>query len=173
MNTNTHRLNRGQVQLGESIAVIIIVIILLFLGIVFWNKISNSNVADIQSQSHELSVIEIANIVPELSELKCNELSVNRVKCIDFYKLKAMSEAINSSSDAITFEYYHNYFKNSKITVIQVYPQTSIFNITLYDAKLKNNTKSLLISLPVNIKNYVNKTTAYGFIIVEGYYISS
>lgn len=172
MNINKIKSGKGQVQLGESIAVVIIVIVLIFIGIVFWNKNSTSNIKDIQSQSNELSVIEIANIVPELYELKCNELSVNRVKCIDLYKLKAMSEEINNS-DRKAYSYYHNYFKNSKITIVQVYPESSAFNMTLYDAELRDKTTTLLISLPINIKNYVDKTTTYGFIVVEGYYMGS
>jgi len=163
---------KGQIQLGESIAVVVIVIILIFLGIIFWNKNNTSNIVELGSQSQELSVIDIANIVPELSEIKCTELSVNRVKCIDYYKLKALSAAINDTKNATTFEYYHDYFKNSKIIITQVYPSNTAFNITLYDAKLRNHTKSLLISLPVNIKNEVNKTVSYGFIVVEGYYMS-
>jgi hypothetical protein len=43
-------------------------------------------------------------------------------------------------------------------------------NITLYDAKLNNSIRKLLIPIPVNIKDYVNKETYYGLIIVEGYY---
>lgn len=165
---------RGQVQLGESIAVIIIIIILLFVGIVFWNKNSTNDINKMEEQANELSVIEIANLVPELPEIKCNELSVNRVKCIDYYKLKALSEALNITqiNNYKTFEYYNYYFKNSKITISQVYPENTAFNITLYDAKLSSSTKTLLISLPINIKNYVNKTTSYGFIIVESYYVN-
>jgi hypothetical protein len=175
MNNKQHKSKFGQVQLGESIAVVIIVMILIFIGIIFWNKNSHSNIDSIQTQSNELSVIEIANTVPELSEIKCDEMGVYTVKCIDYYKLKALSEAINNKTNKKTYLYYHDYFKNSKISVVQVYPLKTAFNITLYDAKLSNHTTSLLISLPINIKNYVNNPaiTSYGFIVVEGYYINS
>lgn len=163
---------KGQVQLGETTAVIVIVIILLVIGIVFWSNVSNSNVSDIRTQSQELSVIEIANIVPELTELKCYESGVNKVKCLDWYKILAMNKSINDKNDKSVFLYYNNYFKNSKITIVRIYPDVTsgINNITIYDAKLSNNTKTLLISIPVNIKDYVNKETFYGIIIVEGYY---
>lgn len=160
--------NRGQVQLGESTAVVIIVIILLVLGIVFWNRVSSSNIQEIQSQYQELSVIEIANMVSEMSELKCYEASVNKVKCLDWYKILAMSNMTNNKTDPATFLYYNYYFKNSKITIVQIYPDSR--NVTLYDAKLSNHTRSLLIPLPINIRDYVNKTTYYGLIMVEGYY---
>jgi hypothetical protein len=162
---------RGQIQLGETTAVIIIVIIMLMMGIIFWNKVSNSNVKQIDTQSQELSVIEIANNVPELPELKCSELKYKEVKCLDLHKLLAMSQVINNPNDKSAFEFYNNYFKNSKITIIKMYPSSGADeNITLYDAKLNNSIRKLLIPIPVNIKDYVNKETYYGLIIVEGYY---
>ena len=161
---------KGQIQLGETTAVIAIVIILLVIGIVFWSNVSKSNVTDIQTQSQELSVIEMANTVPELTELKCYESSVNKVKCLDWYKILAMNKSINNPDDKSVFLFYNNYFKNSKITISRIYPVVSDNNITIYDAKLGNSTKSLLISIPVNIKDYVTGETYYGTVIVEGYY---
>jgi hypothetical protein len=171
----------GQIQLGETTAVIIIVIILLIVGIVFWNNVSSSNIRAIQSQSQELSVIEVANVVSELPELKCYDSSgvnnydsgVNKYNCIDWYKIVAMSEAINNTKDKDVFEYYNNYFKNSRITIVKMYPEEG--NITLYDVKLNNSAKKL-INIPINIRDYVSvdgrlvKETVYGQIIVEGYY---
>jgi ribosomal protein L7/L12 len=164
---------KGQVQLGETTAVIIIVIILLVIGIVFWNNVNSSDIKSMQSQSQELSVIEIANIVSELPELKCYDSGVNKYNCIDWYKVKAMSESINNTEDKSVLEYYNNYFKNSKIMIIKIYPEEG--NITLYDAKLNNSSKKL-INIPVNIRDYKSadgrlvKETVYGMIIVEGYY---
>jgi len=170
MTQNSYK-KRGQVQLGETTAVIAIVIILLVIGIVFWNKVSNSNVSDIRTQSQELSVIEIANMVPELTELKCYESGVNKVKCLDWYKILAMNKSINDKNNKDVFLFYNDYFKNSKITISVVYPDVlGNNNITIYDARLNNSTKTLLISIPVNIRDYVNKETFYGTIIVEGYY---
>jgi len=167
--------NRGQIQLGETTAVVIIVIILLVIGIVFWNKVSVSNVKDINTQSNELAVIEIANMIPELPELKCYESGVNKVKCLDWYKVLAMNASINNPDDTSTFEFYNTYFKNSRITVVRMYPEpgagpNNATNITIYDAKINRSTITSLISIPVNIKDYAAKKTYYGQILVEGYY---
>ncbi len=172
---NTDKKNKGQIQLGETTAVVIIVIILLVIGIVFWSKVSVSNVKDIRVQSNELAVIDIANMVPELAELKCYESGVNKVKCLDWYKVLAMNATINNPADKTAFEFYNTYFKNSKITVVRMYPEVgpgpnNATNVTIYDAKLSTSTSTLLIAIPVNIKDYVNKKTFYGQIIVEGYY---
>jgi hypothetical protein len=170
---NKKRTRHGQVQLGETTAVIIIVIILLIIGIVFWNNVSSSNIKNIQSQDQELSVIEVANLVSELPELKCYDSGTEKYNCIDWYKVKAMSQAIDNTEDKSIFEYYNNYFKNSRITIVKIYPQEG--NITLYDVKLNNSVKKL-INIPINIRDYVSedgrlvKETAYGIIVVEGYY---
>jgi hypothetical protein len=159
----------GQIQMGETVAVVVIVIILLIIGIAFWGRVSNSDIEDINTQSQELSVIEIANTVSELPELKCYEAGVNKVKCLDMYKIRSMNESMNNVE---VFKYYNSYFKNSKIIIMKLYPNVNTMeeNITIYDAKLNNNTKTLQISLPVNIVDGVEKTTFYGLIIVEGYY---
>jgi len=163
--------NRGQIQLGETTAVVIIIIIMLVLGIVFWNKMSGSNIIDIKLKSQQLQTIEMANSISELTELKCTDLGIDQVKCLDWYKIRAMSDMI--SKDNKTFMFYNDYFKNSKISIVKVYPEIAdgdINNVTLYDVKLNNNPKSLLIPIPICICNTVDKTTSYGMIIVEGYY---
>jgi|GEM_PF-2294357 len=192
--------NRGQIQLGETTAVVIIVIIILIIGIVFWNKASNSNVKDIQSQAQELSVIDIANIVPEMPELKCYESSVSKVKCLDWYKIRAMGDAMSGSGGADSasddkdtglFQFYNTYFKDTRITIVPLYPKDDIidinslsltdqdnpemkkgriWNVTIYDAKSANKSVTNMIYIPVNIKDYTTKKTYYGLVIVEGYY---
>ena len=165
---NTTRNIKAQMQMGETTAVIIIVIILLVMGIVFWNRVTSSDIQQLSSQSQELSVIEIANIITTLPELQCYDSGVSSVKCLDWYKVLAMNKTINDPSDRTVYSFYNNYFKNSKITIKQVYPAET--NITIYDAKLSNSTRTLLIPIPVNIKNYVTGQTGYGMILVVGYY---
>ncbi|HYD03196.1 MAG TPA: hypothetical protein VEC16_02755 [Alphaproteobacteria bacterium] len=159
-------MKKAQIQLGESVAVIVIVIIMLVIGITFWSKVSNSDIEEVNTQANELSVIEIANSVSEMSEFKCYDSNVNKVKCVDYYKVKSMGDLTQQRGDV--YQYYSNYFQNSKITIQILYPHAE--NITLYDANLSNSTKSLLIPVPVNVKNYISRQTYYGLIVVEGYY---
>jgi hypothetical protein len=199
MKNNMKKLKaRGQIQLGETTAVVIIVIMLLIIGIVFWGKVSSSNVKSVQSQSQELSVIAIANIVPELSELKCYESSVSKVKCLDWYKIRAMGEAtsnLDNETNRRIFEFYNTYFEDTKITIVPMYPEDDIidinnittindagtindseerkgkvWNVTIYDAKSEGKSVTTMIYIPVNIKDYTTSKTYYGLIIVEGYY---
>jgi hypothetical protein len=157
---------KAQLQMGETIAVVIIVIVLLFLGITFWNRINSSGTEALSESSQELSVIEIANTVAELPELKCSDMSVESVKCLDWYKVRAMANNIEIYPE--TKKYYNDYFKNSKITIARIYPNED--NTTIYDVKLSDQTARLEIKLPVNIRDNVNDVTSYGMIIVEGYY---
>lgn len=176
MNTMMRNNNKGQIQLGETVAVVVIIIILLVIGIVFWSRVSESDVKSVKTQSNELSAIEIANMIPEMTELKCYESGVNKVKCVDWYKILAMNATINNPSDKSAFEFYNTYFKNTQITIERIYPApgpgiNNATNITLYDVKLNATTRTVLISIPVNIKDYVTKKTYYGQITVRGYYV--
>jgi hypothetical protein len=164
---------KGQVQMGETIAVTVIVIVLLVLGIVFWNKMSSTNSEDVKIQSQELSVIEIANIASSLPELQCSESGVSQAKCLDKHKITAMNMSMDDSSQSSIKKYYNEYFGYSKITIMILYPipnNPADENITIYDAGLANVATSRLITLPVNIYDSVQDITVYGMIIVEGYY---
>jgi hypothetical protein len=177
--------------MGESVAVTIIVIVLLILGVVFWNNVSSSDIEGIGIQTQELSVIEIANLVPDLPELQCSESGVSQVKCLDKYKAFAMNGVTRADYNTSIIipemhsrmlKYYNEYFGNSKITLMTIYPAPAtdpnnpngnIYDeIVLYDVNHneKSNPRTIQISLPVNIYNVVAGTTEYGLIIVEGYY---
>jgi len=142
----------------------------LILGIAFWGRTSGDDIEDMNSYSQELSTIEIANTVPEFSELKCYKARVSEVKCLDMQKIIAMRDAM--SNDAV-FKYYNNHFMNSKIEVNIIYPpmdNPNDANITIYDADINAKTSSVQIELPVNIKDNINGITRYGLLIVRGYY---
>jgi len=155
--------------MGETIAVTIIIIILLMLGILFWNKMNSTNVEDVKIMNTELSVIEVANVVSSLPELQCSQSGVNQAKCLDWHKIKAMNESMNETK---ILRYYNDYFKNSRITIMTIYPQPEpdVENMTIYDAQLDSSTITRQISIPINIYDSVNDKTRYGLIIVEGYY---
>lgn len=161
---------RGQIQLGETVAVVVIIVILLILGIAFWGRESGSGIVDTQKQSRALAVIEIANTLPDLPELKCYKSGVSEVKCIDMYKAISMKDAM---SDDEVLKYYNNYFMNSKITLYIIYPpvpEGQEENITIYDARFNAKTDTKLIDLPVNIEDSVNGITRFGILSVEGYF---
>ena len=166
---------KGQAQLGETVAVIVIVIILLVVGIVFWNSLKRSDVQTVARQSEDLSIVELAKVVAELPELKCyNTNTITKVNCFDWYKILAFNRTLNSPSTPPTtrkqaFDMYSNYFQRSKITFQQAYPVE--INVTVYDNNISAN-RALQIMIPVLLEKNLGQTSTktFGWIIVEGYY---
>ena len=162
---------KSQIQMGETVAIVIIVMILLVVGIVFWNKLERKDIVDNSRSTDELFVIEISNTISELPELKCSKSLVQQPNCFDLYKILALNYSINGNADPVLKDtmkrYYTDYFRTSKITFQQVYPTT--FNITIYDYEMVNATRTHLITVPITIEDTINKRTGFGVIYVEGY----
>jgi len=164
---------KSQIQMAESIAVVIIIIFLLVIGIVFWSGINRDDIKTSQLEYQDLSVIELAKIAAELPELRCyNTNVVTKVNCFDWYKILAMNYSMNSPSStnkAQVFDYYNYYFKNSRITIQQIYPNDT--SVVIYNNNISKQT-TLQISIPIIIeKNYGREgRKGFGLLIVEGYY---
>jgi hypothetical protein len=162
--------------MGESIAVIIVVIILLVIGITFWRVLHMEDIKDTADLSSEYSVIELSKTVMELPELKCYAAqSVSKVNCFDYYKIKAMEEKIIDPNDRSAFNYYSNYFKHSTITFSILYPDLDgnvNSEIILYDNAIPDAVKTLDIVIPIIIEKKLDKAGIkyFGTITVEGYY---
>jgi hypothetical protein len=161
----------GQIQMGESIAIIVIVTILLIIGIAFWNRMKGGDIKDVRTEVEELAVIDLAKVVTELPELRCSYTSVAAVNCFDYYKLLAFSDAMFNITDQPTmtrmFNYYNQYFAKSKITVLMIYPTRQ--NITLYNNNLSSTSK-LQIKIPVIIRDDIHDRTSFGMVAVEEYF---
>ena len=165
---------RSQIQMGESIAVVIIVIILLVIGIALWRNSQASDIRSSQIESQDSALIDMAKTASELPELRCYSTEdVKQVNCYDWYKLLALNESMhNSTTRPETFRFYNNYFGKSRITFQKVYPEPEE-NLTIYDNNISAN-KALRISIPIVLSYGISRSDsdikAFGMIIVEGYY---
>jgi hypothetical protein len=162
---------KSQIQMGETIAIIVIVMFILIIGLGFWKSTQTKDIEIKARDSEDLSIIVLSKTVPELPEFKCYSTeSVSKVNCIDYYKIMAFNLSMNTPlSRQKTFDYYRNYFHRSKITFAQLYP--SEFNITVYDNNI-TSTKSLKISIPIVIEKSLGRkgVKGFGLLIVEGYF---
>lgn len=162
---------KSQIQMAESIAVVIIIIFLLVIGVVFWSNIKKSDIDVKKTEYQDLSVIEIAKIASELPELRCyNANIVTKVNCFDWYKILALNKTIkNPSLGKEIFSYYNYYFKNSRVTIREIYPNET--SVIIYDNNISKTT-TLQITIPIIIeRNYGSSSKkSFGMLIVEGYY---
>jgi len=160
---------KAQIQLGENVAVVAIVIIILVIGITFWSRLQQSDTSGITRDQEARSIIEIGKSLSELPELKCYQTeSDSDVNCFDYYKLLSMNQTIHDNANAS--KYYLDYFGNSKVTFQLLYPWPET-NITVYDYNSSNMT-TLRVSIPVVIEKDLgnNAVKGFGLLLVEGYY---
>jgi hypothetical protein len=143
------------------------VVVLLIMGIAFYSKVQGRNADKLAQKAQDLAVIELAKTASELPEFKCFTQDVAKVNCFDYYKILAFNATIREPGMS---DYYYNYFKSSRITFQQIYPEE--WNITIYNYNISAQ-RSLIISIPILIEKNLGRSDVqdgFGFIIVEGYY---
>ncbi len=160
---------KAQIQMGETVAIVIIVVILLILGLVFWNKISTGDVREITRERQELSVIDIAKIVQEMPEFRCSSTSSEKANCFDRYKILAFKKSFDGGNTQNTemFSLYSDYFLESRISFREIYPDEE--TIIIYDSNITNQTTKQ-IDIPINIYDPITKQYSFGLITIEGFY---
>ncbi|MFA5797758.1 MAG: hypothetical protein WC916_07050 [Candidatus Woesearchaeota archaeon] len=159
---------KGQLQMGETIAIVIIVVLIIIFSIVFWGKVKKGDIQQVGSEQAELSVVEVSKLLNEMPELNCYQSGVQEVECVDLYKILALNATMNNDTTKnMTFDYYRNYFRTSRITFKQIYPTNISF--VIYDNNISNSSSRQLY-MPVLIKDSVKNTYNFGVIIVDGYY---
>lgn len=104
----------------ESVAVLIIFFILIGLGLVFYTGFHKASLKQTYSELTEQEAIKIAMKVIYLPELLCSKRKIIEDDCFDVYKLGSMSSWINS--DDQVYLYYQKDFKDSVISVKEVFP---------------------------------------------------
>lgn len=169
---NITRQKKGQLQMAETISIIIIVLIIIIFAIVFWGKVKYGDVKQQEIEIKELSVIEISKLLNEMTELNCYQAGVEEVECIDWYKVLAFNATMYSGQggarDEATFSYYRKYFSASKITIERIYPEHMKATVVIYNHNI-TNTSSRQLYMPVLIKDSVRNSYGFGVVIVEGY----
>ena len=162
---------KAQLQMIETILVLFIFIIILVFGLYLYYQYS---FAGIQEESFKLSELEssiLLSSITSLPELSCT----NQKNCIDIIKLINFPQIFNQNKP-----YYLNLFKNKKITIEQIYPETQqnlctfqntfpiqCQSLIVYQTAPKQNQYSVSIPISIYYPNF-NKYTL-GRLIIEVY----
>lgn len=155
---------KAQIEMGETIAVIIIVTIMIFFGLAFYTKIKTLDLKDQTDKFNQFDAVKLANIVSNMPEILCSKQQVIDINCVDKYKLLALNQSI---ADDEAFFYYRSILQNSRISVEQLYPDK--INYSLYENNMTANQSIETISIPVNIYDPITRKNAFGVLKVEAY----
>ncbi len=156
---------KAQMQMGETIAVLVVFFFLLVIGLVFYVNIATTKVVESKDKNTELEAVNVMKRALSLPELQCSHNNIVDEACVDRYKLNATAGLINSPTDSSYKTSYFDLFGTSTIWIIQIYPEPATpFEgaVLLYDSKLEKYTSRLNTSTPISIYNSLDKTYAFG-----------
>lgn len=152
---------KSQVQIFETIAVLVIFFLLIGIGFIFYGRIMQSNLAQEQDEISQLRAIAIAQRAMFLPEIQCSDENVIKDSCLDIAKLTAAEEIMLSNQD-----YYYDFFEFSNITASEVYP--SVKTYTIYERKTDFRQKSSA-NIPIILYNPATRQNSFGILKIETY----
>lgn len=153
-------MKKAQIQMGESIAVVVIVIVLIVFGIVIYSRLSQSGIEEKQRIYEELDAIELATIILGLPETHCTFLHSTDINCLDRLKLKHFAGQLDESPAVRLF--YADLFGESDVSVAIITPGEETEVITLYQGTTGEDANPFFV--PVNIYDPLEQRYAFGYL---------
>lgn len=160
---NRRFLTKAQIHMMETISVLFIFFILVFVGMIFYTNIMKSKIREDIDTRQDLKRIQISQIVSSLPELQCSQDNIVTSNCIDLLKLDSASQIISEN-----FEDYFNFFAYSNITVKRIFPDTT----GTKEWQLYSNTKDgsrTRTYFPISLYEPINDSYYFGLMTVEVY----
>ncbi len=142
----------------ETIAVLFIFFIMVFIGIIFYSRIMRSSLQEEVDRIQSLEIIAIDQLASSLPELQCSQNSIMRGNCIDLYKLSA-------AEDVILPEDYFDIFGYANITVYEVYPGAEEY--PLYSFRSNRTRSKLTTFLPISLYQPKEENYRFGVMKIE------
>lgn len=159
-------------QSFESLLVVVMVMVILVIGILFYARFAGESVEHKRSYSASIESIELFSRVSTMQELICTRDTIPDESCIDVYKLHALAALINRSAEARVkppaFYHYANLFGDAKIIIEKIYPDTiddPAYNITIYARNASGRQSVTPMRGPFRLYDPVEDS--YAFAVVE------
>lgn len=157
---------KAQLQMGESIIVIILIIILAMFGLIFSASQAKEKY-QIRIDTYEsFNAVETAQIVTSLYELRCAKEGLEST-CVDIYKVRALQKEMLANEEA--YYYYNNLLRDAKITLQEIYPEERE-SITIYEVNASEGLQEKkFVVIPVSIHDPTTDRLSFGILTVERY----
>ncbi|MFH1054016.1 MAG: hypothetical protein V1740_06380 [Candidatus Woesearchaeota archaeon] len=190
------RTRKGQIRIGESMAVMIVFFFLLMFGYSFYINIQKQQFARDLKESSENIAVQVAQKIYFLPELQCSSgVRFVRESCYDQMKIEGFIKMMNGNSNLREL-FYKEAIGISKIDFHQVYPRkkeiidttafpgfvtpddvnTSIPLYTIYDMTGLATNQSMdsyeTFQMPIAMKNPISGEYKFGYLVVYSYYMS-
>lgn len=154
---------KSQMQIFETMAVLIVFFILLGLGFIFYTKVIKHNIESDAAELSQGQSILIAQKVMFLPEIECSEDNVPRENCIDIEKLNAAVPIVSDNSNS----HYFDLFGFSEITITEIYPNPNEPPKILYKRATADFRNQFSTRVPVTLYDAVNNANKFGMITIN------
>ena len=151
---------RGQVQMGESVAILFVFFTLLVFGFIFYVRIIGSSAESEVEEQIQLKAVAVAQKASFLPELQCSQENVRVENCIDIYKLTHFDDLILKNK-----LYYYDVFGFSKISVQRKFPDPKVFPV--YNSEPGLFKEKLSTFIPISLYNATDDNYGFGILVVE------
>lgn len=153
---------KGQIQLFETIAVLMVFFVIVGFGMAFYFYISKESAIKEHRRALELNAITTAQKVSTLPELDCIQVGVHLEKCFDTLKMNSFAKILNDPNMQAKDAYFDT-TGYSKLTVMKIFPTGG--QVDIYDNKPADSVSTEKTFLPINTYDPLTKT--YGFAMLE------
>lgn len=163
-------MSRAQIQLGETIFVTIIIVVLIVFGISFFSRAQVDETVRQQDFLENLDAIVMSKYLTSIAELQCSTLQVQEANCFDIYKLEGFLTFKKQHPDLFD-QYYFTQLGNAKLTIKQLYPTDHHREWVLYQNELEQPPRRVTTNLlPVSLYDPIFNKHAFGLVTLETYY---
>jgi hypothetical protein len=165
---NPRILKKAQIEMGESIAIIFIFLILIAFGLIFYMNITKGTQAVKKEETAQLQTIETIQKISFLPELQCSGNSIIKQNCMDIFKLEAAETIIQENQI-----HYFDLFGNSIISINEIYPISrnwTLYNNSLEELLLQNRAELKTTYKPILLYDPIDKLYHFGMLTIGIYF---
>ena len=188
---------KGQVRIGESVAVMIVFFFMLMFGYTFYGRMQQQDYAATIKENSEKEAIQVAQKIYFLPELQCSKgTKLVRESCYDRLKVESFIRHLATNMSAgpdekKNREYYYDVLGISKIEYYSVFPPPNLVSqdiqpdlypgkgdplYIIYDyteaAKAQQMESAEVLQMPISLYDPVSRGYQFGYLQVTIYYRS-
>lgn len=153
---------KAQIQIGETIAVLLVFFVLIVMGFIFYVKVIKENIKVEADELLQLKSVGIAQRVMFLPEVQCSEDNIITDNCIDVLKLEYAQKLMKDNEI-----YYYDLLEFSDVSVYQIYPDN--IKWSLYSRKTESFTNKFVTNVPISLYSPITRKYGFGVLTIETY----
>ncbi len=163
--------SKGQLQINETILVLIIFTILAIVGLIFFHNFNMNSIKSQYVSNEKIRTFTLLKTFQDLPEIKCS-FQIKDVNCVDSLKLFSFKKLnkINFGNKKISMEliYPEGTEKECNPERFQEYPNCNYWN--LYEKKPSKFKSKEIITTPISLFYPLTNEYKIGLLKIESYY---